>query len=139
ALAGALTKLILASPLAVLGAVMGWVPYRAAGEVAKRVTHDEDVLGTAKLLAGVTFLGPSWGAERGVAGVVCGPCRAGPTFAVGVAAGYVALRVDERRGEAAEAWRLVVLRAFHHRTTQRLAERRRALADAVARGLRDAA
>jgi len=31
-----------------------------------------------------------------------------------------------------------VLRAFHHQTTQRLAERRRALADAVASGLRDA-
>ena len=38
-----------------------------------------------------------------------------------------------------EAWRLVVLRAFHHQTTQRLAERRRALADTVARGLQDAA
>jgi hypothetical protein len=31
-----------------------------------------------------------------------------------------------------------MLRAFHHQTTARLAERRRALADEVARGLRDA-
>ena len=61
------------------------------------------------------------------------------TFATGVATGYVALRFDELRREAAEAWRLVVLRAFHHQTTQRLAERRRALAEAVASGLRDAA
>ena len=66
--------------------------------------------------------------------------RAGPRrrSLVGVATGYVALRFEELRREAAEAWRLVVLRAFHHQTTQRLAERRRALADAVASGLRDA-
>ena len=53
-------------------------------------------------------------------------------FVAGVATGYVALRFEELRREAAEAWRLVMLRAFHHQTTQRLAERRRALADAVA-------
>jgi hypothetical protein len=74
-----------------------------------------------------------------VVGLAWGPLWAVPTFAAGVVTGYVALRFDELRGEAAEAWRLVVLRAFHHQTAQRLAERRRALADAVARGLRDAA
>jgi len=139
ALAAALGKLLVASPFAAVGAVMGWLPYRLAGELAKRLTHDEDVLGTAKLLAGATFLALAWAAEAVVAGFVWGPLWAAPTFLVGIAAGYVALRFDELRGEAAEAWRLVVLRAFHHRTTQRLAERRRALADAVARGLRDAA
>ena len=68
-----------------------------------------------------------------------GPVWAAPTFAAGVATGYLALRFQELAREAAEAWRFVVLRAFHHQTTQRLAERRRALAEAVARGLRDAA
>jgi hypothetical protein len=77
--------------------------------------------------------------EATTAGLLWGAPWAAATFAAGLVTGYVALRFDELRGEAAEAWRLVVLRAFHHRTTQRLAERRRALADEVARGLRDAA
>ena len=138
ALVAAFAKLIVAAPLAAIGAVMGWVPYRVAGEVAKRVTRDEDVLGTAKLFAGVAFLAVAWGLEATAAGLAWGAGWAGPTFFAGVATGYVALRFEELRREAAEAWRLVVLRAFHHQTTQRLAERRRALADAVASGLRDA-
>jgi len=60
-------------------------------------------------------------------------------FAAGVVSGYVALRFNELRREAREAWRHLTLRAFHHRTTQRLAARRRALADAVARALDDSA
>jgi 1-acyl-sn-glycerol-3-phosphate acyltransferase len=139
ALATAFAKLIAAAPLAAIGAVMGWIPYRLAGEVAKRVTRDEDVLGTVKLIAGAAFLFVAWALEAAAAGVAWGPLWAGPVFAAGVATGYVALRFDELRREAAEAWRFVVLRAFHHQTTQRLAERRRALADAVAQGLRDAA
>jgi 1-acyl-sn-glycerol-3-phosphate acyltransferase len=139
ALVTALAKLIAAAPLAAVGALLGWVPYRLAGEVAKRITHDEDVLGTTKLLAGAAFLAVAWGLEATAAGFAWGARWAAPVFVGAVATGYVALRFQELRREAAEAWRLVVLRAFHHQTTQRLAERRRALADAVASGLRDAA
>ena len=139
ALAAAFAKLLVAAPLAAIGAVMGWLPYRLAGEVAKRITRDEDVLGTTKLLAGTAFMAVAWGLEATAAGLAWGAGWAGPVFVAGVATGYVALRFAELRREAAEAWRLVLLRAFHHQTTQRLAERRRALADAVASGLRDAA
>lgn len=139
ALAAALARLILAAPLAVVGAVMGWIPYRLAGQIATRATRDEDVLGTAKLLAGAAFLTVAWAIEATAAALAWGPLWGASVFVAGVATGYVALRFAELRGEAAEAWRLVMLRAFHHRTTQRLAERRRALAEAVARGLRDAA
>ena len=138
ALVAALARLIVAAPLAAVGALLGWVPYRLAGELAKRITHDEDVLGTTKLLAGAVFMALAWGAEAAAAAIAWGAGWAAPVFVVAVATGYVALRFAELRREAAEAWRLVVLRAFHHQTTQRLAERRRALADAVASGLRDA-
>jgi 1-acyl-sn-glycerol-3-phosphate acyltransferase len=139
ALFAALAKLIIAAPLAAVGAVLGWLPYRLAGVVAGRVTRDEDVLGTVKLIAGTVFLTVAWALEATGAGLAWGARWALPAFVAAVATGYVALRFNELRGEAAEAWRLVVLRAFHHQTTQRLAERRRALADSVARGLRDAA
>ena len=138
ALAAAFGRMVVAAPLAAIGAVMGWPPYRLAGEVAKRVTRDEDLLSTVKLLAGALFLAVAWGLEATIAGFAWGPLWAAPTFAAGIATGYVALRFEELRREAAEAWRLVMLRAFHHQTTARLAERRRALAEEVARGLRDA-
>jgi 1-acyl-sn-glycerol-3-phosphate acyltransferase len=138
ALVTALAKMIVAAPLAAVGALLGWIPYRLAGEVAKRITQDEDVLGTAKLVAGAVFLALAWGAQAIAAGIAWGAGWAAPVFVGAVATGYIALRFDELRREAAEAWRLVMLRAFHHQTTQRLAERRRALAEVVASGLRDA-
>jgi len=48
------------------------------------------------------------------------------------------LRFDELWREAAEAWRHVALRAFRFHTAQRLVERRRELADTVARALEEA-
>jgi 1-acyl-sn-glycerol-3-phosphate acyltransferase len=138
-LASAMGKLVVAAPIAALGAVMGWLPYRLAGVVAKRATRDEDILGTVKLIAGAAFLAVAWGLEAAAAGVAWGPAWAVPVFAAGAASGYVALRFNELRREAREAWRHLTLRAFHHRTTQRLAARRRALADAVAQALGDSA
>ena len=138
-LAAAVGKLVVAAPVAALGAVMGWLPYRLAGVVAERATRDEDILGTVKLIAGAAFLAVAWGLEAMAAGVAWGPVWAAPVFAAGAASGYVALRFNELRREAREAWRHLTLRAFHHRTTQRLAARRRALADAVAQALGDTA
>ena len=56
----------------------GLDPYRLAGEVAKRITRDEDVLGTAKLFAGVAFLAVAWGLEATAAGFAWGAGWAAP-------------------------------------------------------------
>ena len=40
----AMIRLIVAAPFAVVGVVMGWLPYRLAGEVAARVSKDDDIL-----------------------------------------------------------------------------------------------
>jgi 1-acyl-sn-glycerol-3-phosphate acyltransferase len=134
----ALGRLAVAAPLAILGAVMGWAPYRFAGWVAGRITRDDDVLSTVKLFAGVAFLFLAWLGEAIAVGVLIGPVWALPTFVAGVATGYVALRFEELFREAAEAWQHVALRAFRFSTAQRLVERRRELADTVARALEDA-
>jgi hypothetical protein len=131
----ALAKLIASAFPAALGALLGWVPYRLAGEVAVRVSHDEDLLGTVKLIAGAVFLTIAWTAEAVAAGWRWGPIWGAVTFALAVACGYIALRFDETRREATEAWRHLTLRAFHFQTARRLVERRRALADEVARAL----
>ena len=135
AIAAAIGRLIVAAPMAALGALMGWIPYRLAGVVAGRLTRDEDLLGTTKLLAGAAFLVLAWTAEAIAAGWLWGARWALPTFAAGVASGYVALRFEEIWREAVEAWRHLTLRAFHFNTARRLVERRRALADEVAQAL----
>ena len=117
---------------------MSWLPYRLAGRIAARVTKDEDILGTVKLIAGATFLTLAWALEATVAALLWGPLWAAPVFALGVGSGYVALWFEEEAREARAAWRTLALRAFHWRTAQQLAARRRALADEVARALAEA-
>ena len=134
-LAAAVAKLVVAAPLAALGAILGWIPYRFAGWLAPRVTKDEDILSTVKLFAGALFLILGWTAEAIAVGWVCGALWALPTFACGVAGGYVALRFEELLRDGVAGWRAVSLRALHFKTAQRLAERRRTLADDVARAL----
>jgi hypothetical protein len=138
AIARAILTLIVAAPVAVLGAVMGWLPYRLAGRIAAKVTKDEDVLSTVKLIAGALFLFLAWTGEALAAGFAWGAVWAAPVFVVGVGSGYVALRFDELLRDGVAGWRAVSLRAFHFKTAQRLTERRRALADQVVHALEEA-
>jgi 1-acyl-sn-glycerol-3-phosphate acyltransferase len=137
-LALAVGKLALALPLAAAGAVMGWLPYRLAGRVAARVTHDDDVLGTVKLLAGALFLFVAWAAEATAAALWLRPAFFAPVFLLGVAAGYVALRFDELAADTLEALRYISMRVFHRDIAHRLTARRRALATTVTTALHDA-
>src|SRR6185369_2660735 len=76
AVAIAVAKLAVALPLALAGALMGFLPYRLAGRVARKVTSDEDVLGTVKLVAGAVFLFVAWTAEAIAAGLWLRPAAA---------------------------------------------------------------
>jgi hypothetical protein len=89
-------------------------------------------------LAGMVFLVIGWTAEAIGAAVVWGPRWALSVLVAGGVCGYLALRFEELWREAAFAWGGLRLRAFHFQTARRLAERRRALADEVARALDDA-
>lgn len=135
---GAILRLLIAAPVALVGALLGWIPYRLAGQVARRVTREEDVLGTVKLLAGALFLFVFWLAEAIVVGLKWGPGWGAVTFAVAIGAGYVALRFEELFNEMRESLRHLWLRAVQPGQVMKLAERRRALADEIARALRAA-
>jgi glycerol-3-phosphate O-acyltransferase/dihydroxyacetone phosphate acyltransferase len=136
--AAAVARLVLAAPVALLGALLGWIPYRLAGQVARRVTHEEDVLSTVKLLAGSLFLFSFWLAEALVVGFRWGPAMGGLTFAVASASGYVALRFDELQAQMQESVRHIWLRVVRPGQVMKLAERRRVLANEIARALRAA-
>jgi 1-acyl-sn-glycerol-3-phosphate acyltransferase len=138
-LAAAVAKVVLAAPVAAVGAVMAWLPYRLAGVVADRITKDEDILGTVKLIAGATFVFLAWTAEAVAAGVAWGAWAPVPVFLLAAVSGYVALWFDELIRDTREATHHLWLRAFHSDIARRLGERRHALAEAVATALREAA
>jgi 1-acyl-sn-glycerol-3-phosphate acyltransferase len=129
--------LVVTAPLALAGAVAGWIPYRLAGRVAARVTQEEDVLGTTKLLGGALFLLGTWLLEgAGIAwrfGI-----GAGLAF-VPLAAllGWIALRWDEAKASASSGLRVLFMRQGH--AARALADERRALADEIAALLRESA
>jgi glycerol-3-phosphate O-acyltransferase / dihydroxyacetone phosphate acyltransferase len=134
-----LLKLLVCAPFAVIGAILSYLPYRLAGQVAQRVTREEDVLGTVKMLAGALFLWIAWSAEAIAAGLLWGAVWVVPVFLLGVGSGYASLRFGELASETAEAIRHLSWRLFRRDTARRLADRRRALADQVAVALREAA
>jgi glycerol-3-phosphate O-acyltransferase / dihydroxyacetone phosphate acyltransferase len=132
----ALGKLVLTAPVALVGALLGWLPYRLAGRVAKRVVGREfDILGTVKLLAGALFLLVGWSAEALAAGVLFGAPAALAVAALGPIGGYAALRFDEILADTVEGVRHLWLRRAHADKVARVVERRRKLADAVAEAL----
>ncbi|HVU49514.1 MAG TPA: hypothetical protein VHL80_02445, partial [Polyangia bacterium] len=89
--------------------------------------------------AGAVFLFVAWAGEAILAGVLFGPAWSAPVFLGAIATGYVALLFKELAADTAEAVRHLWMRAFHFDTARRLGERRRALAEAVANALREAA
>jgi 1-acyl-sn-glycerol-3-phosphate acyltransferase len=133
--ARALAKLIAGAPLALVGALLGWLPYRLAGQVAARFTREEDVLGTVKLIAGAVFMLLAWLGEAAAVTAWQGAGWGAATLLAGPITGYAALRIGELWSETREAARHLWLRAAHARKIERVLERRRALADEVARAL----
>ncbi len=103
-------KLLGLAPFALVGALAGWLPYRFTGRVAARVTKDEDVLGTVKLLGGALFLALAWSAESALVGYLFGMWFAPLAFVAFMACGYAALRWDEIASESIEALRMMVFR-----------------------------
>jgi len=143
----AVGRLLAALPFAMAGALLGWIPYRLAGIAAKRITAEEDVLGTVKLIAGFVFLLVAWtteataatwfaarsSRERLVHAAAALPLAVVPlvVVALGIGGGYLALCVEEWAREARAALRYAVLRHRRPATIARLVAKRQALVDEV--------
>jgi glycerol-3-phosphate O-acyltransferase / dihydroxyacetone phosphate acyltransferase len=128
-------KLAVTAPLALVGAALGWLPYRAAAPFAARVTDETDVLGTMKLMAGALFVTLAWIAEALAAGIWLGPLGALGVAALAPAGGYAALRFSELAAETAQARHHLQLRRSDPILVARVIARRRTLAQQVAEAL----
>ena len=129
--------LVVLAPLALAGAVLGWPMYRLAGVVAGRAAREEDVRGTAKLLAGLVFVPAGWFASAAVVSALVG-LRAGlACFVLAATGGWAALRWEELAVGAAHALRSAWLRRRHPEVAAAMVAKRRELADALASALHD--
>jgi glycerol-3-phosphate O-acyltransferase/dihydroxyacetone phosphate acyltransferase len=133
----ALGRAILMAPVAVWGFVCSWIPYRLSGAASQRMTRDEDVLSTIKMIMGAMFLVGFWIIEGVLIGSRLGFLWGLTSFVLAPAAGYASLRFGETINDMAEALRHVGWRR-RAAMARRLDDRRRRLAQDVAQALRQA-
>jgi 1-acyl-sn-glycerol-3-phosphate acyltransferase len=119
-------------PLAALGTLLNWVPYRLAGVVAARVEQNPDLPATFKLMASVLFFPLTWVLEAVGVGSLLGFWSGIVTLLVAPASGWFALLFHERHTSfwsELRAW--AVLRLRKGRVAE-LRARRRALREEIA-------
>jgi 1-acyl-sn-glycerol-3-phosphate acyltransferase len=113
-LAGSLFPILTLWPLALLGAVLGWLPYRLVRPLSVRMAGTEtDLISTLKVLWGLTLMTVVYVAESAAVGMMQGPLAGGLMMLLGPLSGFVAVRFDER-----VALRKELLKAFWFRATR---------------------
>lgn len=137
-IAWAVVRMTLMLPAALWGWLTSWVPYRLSGVLSARLTRDEDVLSTIKMIVGTTFLVAGWLIEAVVIGGIFGWAWGLVSALLAPFAGYAALRLTETLSEVSEAMRHLSWRRTRTSITHDLTIRRRRLAEEVASALRDA-
>ena len=96
-------KLAILTPVAAIGVTLNWIPYRLTGWLAPRITREEDVLGTVKLLLGLLLFPLAWVFEAFLLGKFQGSLTGLALLLLAPITGYAALRFEEQlrrlRGE----------------------------------------
>ena len=89
--------LLLRLPLAIVGTILNWLPYRIPGWVARRFAKSPDVESTYKLFPAIAIFPLFWLGEAVTAGVFGGWPAALGLAILAPLSGWVALRFHERR------------------------------------------
>lgn len=129
--ARSLGALAVALPLAAVGTLLNWLPYRLVAATAWWVRDLPDQQATYKLFPALLLFPLTWALEAAAAGAFAGLAAAGLTLLAAPPCGWVALRFHERRRlltAEARAWLLLRTR---RRLAAELRERRREVYRAV--------
>jgi 1-acyl-sn-glycerol-3-phosphate acyltransferase len=98
--------LVALAPIAAVGVVLGWLPYRTVRPIAARMARgNHDVEATMKVLLGLVVMTAHYGLLALVAGVALGPAWGLGLLMLGPLSGYMALRFEERWALRVEALR----------------------------------
>lgn len=128
-----LLLLALRLPLAVLGTVLNWLPYRIPGWIAAAVATTTDTRATYKVFSAVLFFPLFWLGEAIAAGYALHSAWVGAAVAaVAPLSGWVALRFHERRRRFAAEARAYLLLRTRRRLAAELKARRQAVLAGVA-------
>lgn len=127
-----LASLLLLLPLAAVGALLGWLPYRAVRPAALKLAGSEtDLVSTIKVLLGALALTLWWAAEAALAGGLAGWPLGLAVALLGPLGGWVALRWSDRLETRRDALRAAWLTLRHDAVAAELRQRRAELAAAV--------
>jgi glycerol-3-phosphate O-acyltransferase/dihydroxyacetone phosphate acyltransferase len=131
-------RLLIYLPLALVGIVLNWLPYRVVGEIAARAARTPDVPASFKVFGGIVLFPLAWLLEGALAAWLAGPpltSRAGAallTLAAAPLTGWIALRFDDRRGQLWREARAYLLLRTRRAIAAELQARRAAAAREVA-------
>ncbi len=127
-----LASLVLLAPVAAVGAVLGWLPYRAVRPLAVQLAGGEtDLVSTIKALLGALVMTVWWALQTALAGAFWGWQAAAAVALLGPLGGWVALRWGDRLELRRDALRAAWLTLGRGRAAQQVRLRRAELAAAV--------
>jgi glycerol-3-phosphate O-acyltransferase/dihydroxyacetone phosphate acyltransferase len=127
-----LLPLLLLAPVALVGAVLAWVPYRLVKPLALRFSGGHaDIVGTLKLMLGLLILTLTWMGWAIATAVAFGPLAGFGMLVAGPLSGLVALRWGERYDLRREVLRAHWLTLTRESIADAVAEQRRLLAERV--------
>jgi len=125
---------LLLSPAALLGFLVHYPAYTAAGTVASRYARgDQSLLATTKVLGSLIFFPVTWLVAASVAGTWLGWAAGAATFVLLPALEWAALLLSERFEPSWAALRALGLLLFKKRVYLRLVAERRSIREAIVR------
>ncbi len=120
------------SPLALLGALMSYVPYRLAASVVRRkFSYNRSQAGALKLVVGTMMVALAWILEATIVGIVAGAPWGAGVAALAPLCGYVAIRWAEVARKLYAVIRAGWLRRRRESLVSYLAEQRQRLAQEI--------
>jgi 1-acyl-sn-glycerol-3-phosphate acyltransferase len=128
-----LLRLLLHIPLAVVGTLLNWIPYRLIGLLAERIAGPAaDQTATYKLFGAILLFPLTWTAAAALAVHWTGHWWSAPiVLLLAPCAGYAALLFDEHRTSFWQEARAYVLLKTGKRRAEELRERRKDVLDQV--------
>jgi len=127
-LAAALARIafstVVALPLAILGAVLNFVPFTLVELVSRRFEDEENQIATYKVFPGIVAYPVTWGIEAAVAWSLWGPASGLALLLVAPLAGYIAVRLLERQESLWKESRAFLLLRRRKRIAEELRARR---------------
>jgi hypothetical protein len=127
-----IVRMGLSLPLAVIGTVLNWLPYRVCDVIAARYQHLPDVQASYKVFPAIFLYPLTWSLEAGAAALMLDSAWAAAGVAVAApVSGWVAALFHQRRERLSHETRAFLLLKSHRRLVTDLRQRRQDLYDRI--------